>query len=108
MRVIRLGLHDTPSLRQDMIAGYFHPAYGELVESRLYLRQLQKAAADCGKPELFVETALRTMSKVLGQCGCNREALAKQGITLRVQESAAVLSGTFLTDGRCYGIYTAK
>lgn len=108
VRVIRLGLHDTPSLRQNMIAGYFHPAYGELVESRLYLRQLQKAAADCGKPELFVETALRTMSKVLGQCGCNREALAKQGITLRVQESAAVLSGTFLTDGRCYGIYTAK
>lgn len=108
VRVIRLGLHDTLSLRQNMIAGYFHPAYGELVESRLYLRQLQKAAADCGKPELFVETALRTMSKVLGQCGCNREALAKQGVTLRVQESAAVLSGTFLTDGRCYGIYTAK
>lgn len=33
VRVIRLGLHDTPSLRAGMLAGYFHPAYGELVES---------------------------------------------------------------------------
>ena len=67
VRVIRLGLHDTPSLREHLLAGYFHPAYGELAESRLYLRQLKAAAADCGKPELFVETAPRTMSKVLGQ-----------------------------------------
>ena len=66
VRVIRLGLHDTPSLREHLLAGYFHPAYGELAESRLYLRQLKAAAADCGKPELFVETAPRTMSKVLG------------------------------------------
>lgn len=25
VRVIRMGLHDTPSLRQNMVAGYFHP-----------------------------------------------------------------------------------
>lgn len=108
VRVIRLGLHDTPSLRAEMRAGYFHPAYGELAESRLYLRQLQKAAVDCGKSELFVETALCTMSKVLGQHGCNRKALAEQGVTLRVQESAGVSPGTLLADGKCYGIYTEK
>ena len=105
VRVIRLGLHDTPSLRAGMLAGYFHPAYGELVESRLYLRQLQKAAADCGKPELFVETAPRTMSKVLGQHGCNRKTLAEQGVTLRVQENAAVSPGTLLANGKCCGVY---
>ena len=105
VRVIRLGLHDTPSLRAGMLAGYFHPAYGELVESRLYLRQLQKAAADCGKPELFVEIAPRTMSKVLGQHGCNRKTLAEQGVTLRVQENAAVSPGTLLANGKCCGVY---
>ena len=53
-------------LREHLLAGYFHPAYGELAESHLYLRQLKEAAADCGKPELFVETAPRTMSKCWG------------------------------------------
>lgn len=108
VRVIRLGLHDTPSLRAGMLAGYFHPAYGELVESRLYLRQLQKAAADCGKPELFVETAPRTMSKVLGQHGCNRKALAEQGVSLRVRENAAVAAGTLLAGQQVYAVFTER
>ena len=66
---------------------------------------LSKAAADCGKPELFVETAPRTMSKVLGQHGCNRKMLAEQGVTLRVQENAAVSPGTLLANGKCCGVY---
>lgn len=108
VRVIRMGLHDTPSLRQNMVAGYFHPAYGELVESRLYFRQLKRAAADCGKPELFVETAPRTLSKVLGQHGCNRQALAKQGVTLQVAEHAAVSAGTLRANGKAYIIDTER
>lgn len=108
VRVIRLGLHDTPSLREHLLAGYFHPAYGELAESRLYLRQLKAAAADCGKPELFVETAPRTMSKVLGQHGCNRKALAEQGVSLRVRENAAVAAGTILAGQQVYEIFSER
>lgn len=108
VRVIRMGLHDTPSLRQNMVAGYFHPAYGELAESRLYFRQLKRAAADCGKPELFVETAPRTLSKVLGQHGCNRQALAKQGVILQVAEHAAVSAGTLRANGKAYIIDTER
>ena len=108
VRVIRLGLHDTPSLREHLLAGYFHPAYGELAESRLYLRQLKAAAADCGKTELFVETAPRTMSKVLGQHGCNRKALAEQGVSLRVRENAAVAAGTILAGQQVYEIFSER
>ena len=53
----------------------------------------------------FVETAPRTMSKVLGQHGCNRKTLAEQGVTLRVQENAAVSPGTLLANGKCCGVY---
>lgn len=108
VRVIRLGLHDTPSLREHLLAGDFHPAYGELAESRLYLRQLKAAAADCGKTELFVETAPRTMSKVLGQHGCNRKALAEQGVSLRVRENAAVAAGTLLAGQQVYEIFSER
>lgn len=41
--VIRLGLHDSESLRQNMIAGVFHPAFREFCESRIfYLDALDK------------------------------------------------------------------
>ncbi len=91
VHVIRMGLHDSPSIRERMIAGYYHPAYRELVESRLYRRALERAAAACNGSELCVQTAPRTTSKVLGQHGCNRTWLAQRGVTLRVTETPEVL-----------------
>lgn len=106
VRVIRLGLHDTPSLRENQIAGYFHPAYRELVEARLYLRALQQAAAESKPSELLVETAPGTFSKVLGQHGDNRSALLREGVRLRVAEDAAVAEGCLRIAGKTYDIYT--
>ena len=102
VKVIRMGLHDSPSLRERLLGGYFHPAYREMAESRLYLRALQQAA--CGKQELFVETAPGTMSKLLGQKSYNRKLLAQQGIRLQVKESPLLTPGTILAD-RSYDIY---
>lgn len=105
--VIRLGLHDTPTIREQMVAGYFHPAYRELVEARLYRRALLKAAEVCGKPELFVETAPHTLSKALGQHGGNRTWLAEQGISLVIKESADVPTGKIRTGNHCFSVYDA-
>lgn len=106
VRVIRLGLHDTPSIRERMIAGYYHPAYRELVESRLYRRVLEQAAEDDGKPELFVETAPGTLSKLLGQHGCNRKWLAERGVTLKAVETTDVLSGKLRVGKRSYDLFS--
>ena len=108
VRVIRLGLHDTPSLRKRMLAGYYHPAYGELVLSRLYCRALERAAADCGESVLFVETAPGTMSKVLGQHGVNRSRLKERGILLKVRESSHVAEDSIAANGTYYDIYVEK
>lgn len=106
VRVIRLGLHDTPSIRERMIAGYYHPAYRELVESRLYRRVLEQAAEDDGKLELFVETAPGTLSKLLGQHGCNRKWLAERGVTLKAVETTDVLSGKLRVGKRSYDLFS--
>lgn len=106
VRVIRLGLHDTPSIRERMIAGYYHPAYRELVESRLYRRVLEQAAEERGKPELFVEIAPGTMSKLLGQHGCNRKWLAERGVTLKAVETSNVLSGRLRVGKRLYDLFS--
>lgn len=105
VRVIRLGLHDTPSIRERMVAGYYHPAYRELVESRLYRRVLEQAAEDRGKPELFVETAPGTMSKLLGQHGCNRKWLAERGVMLKAVETMGVSSHEIVVAEKRYPIF---
>ena len=48
------------------------------------------------------------MSKVLGQHGCNRKALAEQGVSLRVRENAAVAAGTLLAGQQVYEIFSER
>lgn len=43
--VVRMGLQPTASLTASLIAGPFHPAFGELVQSRIWLKKLRAALA---------------------------------------------------------------
>lgn len=108
VRVIRLGLHDAPSIRERMVAGYYHPAYRELVEARLYLHALEQAVVDFGKSELLVKTAPGTMSKVLGQHSCNRKWLSEHGVTLKVVESPEIPKGEIVVEEKRYSIFTIE
>ena len=42
IRVVRMGLQSGPDLDQALVAGPWHPAFGELVNSRLMLQQTRK------------------------------------------------------------------
>lgn len=72
--VIRLGLHasENLSLEKDLVAGPYHPAFGELVESRLMLEQIKQGLAKLGikagiGEELTLSFSPRDYSKVVGQ-----------------------------------------
>ncbi len=43
--VVRMGLQPTPELTRSLVAGPFHPAFGELVKSRLMLGQVRRTLA---------------------------------------------------------------
>lgn len=69
IRVVRLGLHNTPSLAESYVAGPFHPALGEMVESRILLNEMiriieRDELARCR--ELLVETVAGGMSRTVG------------------------------------------
>lgn len=40
IRVIRMGLHAETSMQQTMLAGAYHPAFGELVQSRVFKNRI--------------------------------------------------------------------
>jgi hypothetical protein len=43
--VVRMGLQSSVTLEQDLVAGPWHPAFGELVKARQMLQQTRRALA---------------------------------------------------------------
>ncbi len=47
VQVIRMGLQHSESLEKELVAGPYHPAFGELVESRKWFRRTRKILLSC-------------------------------------------------------------
>ncbi|MBO4338295.1 MAG: radical SAM protein [Clostridia bacterium] len=80
INVIRLGLHYSDDVKENFLAGGFHPALMELVEGEIYLnealKQLEKHPKN--KPlTLYVNE--RELSKMKGHQKRNEKALINQG-----------------------------
>ncbi len=78
--VIRLGLHTLT--QEDYVAGPWHPAFRELCESRLYLRQAKQCLNQPGSYTLKVHPS--AISKMVGQKRENIEILANLGYNCKV------------------------
>lgn len=72
IKVIRLGLQPTDTINtgMDVVAGPFHPAFRQLVESKLALSKIESIIIDrklSDKLEITVFTDKRNISNVIGQ-----------------------------------------
>ena len=98
IRVIRLGLHDTPELKRDMLAGAYHPALRELCESYLFLDRMLSALKErLPKRGVPVRVAVhpKAISKALGQKRQNLQALKEAGFQVEFLQDASVPLGNF-------------
>lgn len=75
--VIRLGLQATESLETQLLAGPWHPAFGELVKSRLMIRQARQLLRRLDAQQGYAAICFHPgdMSKVLGQGRANAHEL---------------------------------
>lgn len=82
INVIRLGLHDSQSLRDNMAAGAFHPAFRELCHSRILLRKAQALLKEAGtdSPRVTFAVAPASVSPFIGQKKENIKKLSQMGI----------------------------
>jgi histone acetyltransferase (RNA polymerase elongator complex component) len=85
--IIRLGLQSDPQLEENLLAGPYHPAFGQLVRSRLWRRALSHAGRHCNNFTVNPSD----LSDALGHRGENREWLkqADPHITISVDQSVA-------------------
>ena len=88
--VIRLGLHASEEVERQMTGGVYHPALGEVVESRRMLHTMLGIMRQHNVKKFVVYTDRRNMSLVAGHGGCNRRVLAEQGITFKMKEKNGV------------------
>ena len=86
VNVIRVGLHDTPTLKSDMLSGPYHPAFRELCESRIMLDRLKALLEGCPSGEYRVAVSPRSRSKLTGNKRSNLTALGAMGYTLQITE----------------------
>ncbi len=90
--VIRIGLHIGEELREDgeVLAGPFHPALGELIQSRVYRNRMEEAWNKNPNPQKQFEVVVPQgdTSKAIGHKRCNAEYFEKTyGVTLIVKEA---------------------
>lgn len=96
IKVIRLGLHSGGGVEDGYLAGPYHPAFGELCESEIYLNEAKRAldaffksnkngASEENLKEATVYVNEREISKMTGQKRRNIELLAKEGFKVCVK-----------------------
>ncbi len=85
IKVIRLGLHSGGNVEDGYLAGPYHPAFGELCESEIYLNEAIKLLKNHRKGEFTFFVNHKEISKMTGQKGKNKKALADMGYTISVK-----------------------
>lgn len=82
--VARIGLQPGPSLEGDLLAGPYHPAFGELVQARLYFKRLRSLLAglqkERGAATIRVILAARDRSLLSGRQGYYYQRLSCLGL----------------------------
>ena len=89
--VIRTGLHASEDLEDGttVVAGPYHPAFGEIAESLIYRDRIEKEVRESGAAggEFVFDCPMRDMSKAVGHRGMNKQYFKeKYGIKLKLHE----------------------
>lgn len=90
IRVIRVGLHASRELEQNMVAGAYHPAFRELCEGELFYRGLLEKLEQLGMKEAEVAVNPRDVSRLVGQSRRNMLRLEQAGYRLRLRRDESL------------------
>ncbi len=90
IKILRIGLPDSSELRENFVAGAYHPALGEMVISRDIRNMIEQRARGKNTVNLRVNPCF--ISKLNGNKRCNIHYFKEKGITLNVTVTSEVES----------------
>lgn len=80
--VIKLGLHSSSDVENDMLGGLYHPAFRELCESEIYRKRMEELIGN-DKAVTFT-VPQRQLSKALGQKKSNIDRFRSMGVEVKI------------------------
>ena len=89
IRVIRIGLHSSEEVSSNAVAGFYHPAFKELCESRIF-RTIILSTLREKKGSYMVYVAKGALSKAIGQKKSNIEYFKQSGLNITIKESSGL------------------
>ena len=94
IKVIRLGLHSGGNVLDGYLSGPYHPAFGELCESEIYLKFIRKKLYEiyknenkCRKENVTIYVNNKEISKATGQKSKNKQLLLNDGFHVTIKGS---------------------
>lgn len=102
IKIIRLGLHDSDSLRSEMTGGLWHPAFKELCQSKMMLDKCIKLIKSSGliNKNITVRVNPKDISRMLGQKRSNLQRLAEIGYNAEIVQDSSVLMNDIVIEER--------
>ncbi len=99
IEVLRMGLMATDDICEggSVVAGPFHPSFGELVHSRIFLNKMRDMVSDCNQYEVCFCVNPRDMSKAIGNRKSNIKTLEEEkGIKITIKSDKIVENGKIM------------
>ena len=85
IRVVRMGLQPSESLEQNVMAGPYHPAFGEMVMAREWFKRTRRLLAVNGEKKIRLTISSRDLSCFNGVNRVNRLRLEELGLAKRFE-----------------------
>ncbi|MCI6652124.1 MAG: radical SAM protein [Ruminococcus sp.] len=96
--VIRVGLHYSDDLVNNRIAGYYHPAFREICESRIFFDLAYKKIKEYPKGKYIVFVAKGFVSKAVGQKKSNVNKFFQLGYDVKIKENPNLKDFEFIIE----------
>lgn len=96
INVIRVGLHYSKDLEENSVAGFYHPAFREICESRMFYSILKKEIVKYKKGNVVVEVGNKFISKAIGQKKSNLHRLSDLGYNVQFVQNEKLLDYQFI------------
>ncbi len=83
IKVIKLGLHASETVEEDMLGGFYHPAFREICEGLLFRKRIKNSISEYG--HYTVSVSPQSVSKAAGHKKSNLRYFAEKGVTLKIR-----------------------
>ncbi len=85
IRVIKCGLHASEFVEQDMVGGFYHPAFRELCEALIYRHNIEFVLKNSSVgSEAVIAVNRRCISKAAGQKRSNIAYFKERGVNIKI------------------------